>query len=92
MAATWCERCTIVSEMELTLDFRKSENVEAVSVKTRRQIIGRKQIYSRRETCFGANLQQALDDLQRSEHMYRVSVCCHGLKRLLFFQPVETAT
>ena len=86
-AATWREWSAIISEMELAFDFRKSENVEAVSIKARRQIIGRKQIDSRRKTCFGANLQQALDDFQRSEHANRVSVGCHNSKRLLFFQP-----
>lgn len=79
MTATWRKWRAIVSEVELAFDFLKSEHVEAVSIKTRRQIIGRKQINSRRETCFGTNLQQALYDFQRSEHSYRVSVGCHEI-------------
>lgn len=79
MTATRREWRAIVSEMKLAFDFLKGEYVEAVSVKTRRQIIGRKQIDSRRETCFGTNLQQALYDFQRCEHAYRVSVGCHEL-------------
>ena len=57
----------------------KNKNVEAVNVKARRQIIGRKQINSRGKTCFSTNFQQALDDFQRSKHANRVSVGCHDL-------------
>ena len=78
MAATRREWSAIASEVKFAFDFRKSENVEAVSIKTRRQIIGRKQIDSRRKTCFSTNFQQALDDFQRCEHAYRVSVGCHS--------------
>lgn len=77
VAATRRDGRTVVTEMKLALDFRESEDVESVSIKTRRQIIGRKQIDSRRVTCFGTNLQQALYDFQRSEHSDRVSVGCH---------------
>ena len=77
MVATGRNRCAVVPEMEFAFDFGKSENIEAVSVKARRQIIGRKQINSRSITCFSTNFQQALDDFQRSKHANRVSVGCH---------------
>lgn len=79
MTATRREWRAIIPEMELAFDFLKGEHVEAVSVKARRQIIGRKQIDSRRKTCFGTNLQQALDNFQGCEHSHRVSVGCHEL-------------
>ena len=79
MVATGRNRCAVVSEMEFAIDFGKSENIEAVSIEARRQIIGRKQINSRGKTCFSTNFQQALDDFQRSKHANRVSVGCHCL-------------
>jgi hypothetical protein len=76
----------VISEVKSRFGIGKIVNVKSVCVQTRRQIIGRDEIYNGRETRFGTNFQQALYDFDWSKASHRVSVCCHLFPAPLFRQ------
>ena len=78
------ERGAVITEVKLSFCVGKSVNVKSVCVQTRCQIIVRDEIYNGRETRFGTNFQQALNDFQWSKASNRVSVSCHDFQRLSF--------
>ena len=71
------ERGTVIAEVKLGVGVGKSVDIKSVCVQTRCQIIVRYEINNGRETRFGTNFQQALNDFQRSKASDRVSVSCH---------------